>query len=230
MNKQQHSRYENFIVNLNLKKHIRRFPFFLYLLAITTCSPIEATEAEKVLPTSTTITLTWTASGDDRLAGRASYYDIRYALTPINDFNWNSAYKVINTMIPNSSGTAESFVVKGLLPNTSYYFAIKVADEFPNWSKLSNVVKIKTALPPICGDIDESGVIDISDLVYCVDFMFGYGALDFYHNVVDLDLSGDVDITDLTYFVSYFFGNGPEIECPVSQVYGTNDSKKNVRE
>ena len=184
-----------------------------HIFTILFCISSEVSAIERVKPKSTTITLTWTATGDDILHGQASYYDIRYSLTPINNYNWNSAIKVNNNLSPKYNGSPESFTVGGLNPNTSYYFAIKVADEFPNWSQISNVALIRTAFPPICGDIDESGDVDISDLVMLVSYMFTNGNSQFNKNAIDLDASGAVDISDLTYFIEFYFMNGPDLNC-----------------
>lgn len=96
--------------------------------------------------TSNSITLTWTAPGDDGNQGQASQYDLRYSLNPITNNNWNQATPVQNPPSPQPAGSAESFTVTNLDPGTTYYFAIKVADEVPNWSGLSNVVS-RTTLP-----------------------------------------------------------------------------------
>ncbi len=90
------------------------------------------------------ITLTWTAPGDDGNAGRASQYDLRYSTAPITDANWNSAVQAIGEPSPQTAGATETFTVTGLTTGTLYYFAIKVADEVPNWSPLSNVVSRAT--------------------------------------------------------------------------------------
>ena len=39
---------------------------------------------------------------------------------------------------PKSAGQPETLTVTGLTPSTTYYFALKIADEIPNWSALSN--------------------------------------------------------------------------------------------
>ena len=54
---------------------------------------------------------------------------------------------------PKPAGSAETFTVTGLSPITTYYFALKTADEVPNWSVLSNVDSKQTqatadATPP----------------------------------------------------------------------------------
>ena len=96
--------------------------------------------------TSTSITLTWTAKGDDGATGTASQYDLRYATSTITNANWASATQVTGEPTPKSSGQTETLTVVGLATNTTYYFAIKTADEIPNWSVLSNVVS-RTTLP-----------------------------------------------------------------------------------
>ena len=88
------------------------------------------------------VDLSWTAPGDDGNQGQASTYDIRYvpyANGPIDtETEWNGATQVAGEPNPGSAGTSESFTVGGLTPGASYYFALKTADEVPNWSGLSN--------------------------------------------------------------------------------------------
>jgi hypothetical protein len=86
--------------------------------------------------------LTWTAPGDDAASGTASQYDIRYSTATISSANWNSATQVSGEPSPKATGNSESFLVSGLQSGTTYYFAIKAADEVPNWSELSNVPSI----------------------------------------------------------------------------------------
>jgi hypothetical protein len=90
------------------------------------------------------VSLIWTAPGDDGLTGVASTYDIRYSTSLITSSNWASATQVLSEPLPGAAGTVESFAVGGLDPATTYYFAIKTADEVPNWSGLSNVVDTVT--------------------------------------------------------------------------------------
>ncbi len=96
--------------------------------------------------TSTTITLNWTSKGDDGSTGTASVYDIRYSTAPLTDANWASATQVTGEPAPKIAGQPETFTLTGLTPSTTYYVGIKVADEVPNWSGLSNVIS-RTTLP-----------------------------------------------------------------------------------
>jgi subtilisin family serine protease len=94
------------------------------------------------------IKLYWTATGDDSSTGTASYYDVRYSLSPIDSSNFNSATQVPGEPFPQPAGFAESLTVTGLDFNTTYYFAIKALDEWSNPSKVSNSPWGTTLGPP----------------------------------------------------------------------------------
>jgi len=96
------------------------------------------------------ITLTWTTPGDDSLTGTAAQFDIRYSESPITLANFTSATKWSGAPAPAASGSSQTTTVTGLSPSTTYYFAMKTADEVPNWSGLSNVIsKVTTAAPDV---------------------------------------------------------------------------------
>ncbi len=100
---------------------------------------------------STKVGLTWTATGDDWDSGQATSYDLRYSTSPITSANFDAATQVSDAPAPQIAGTTESFVVTGLLPSTTYYFAIKAKDEGGNTSDLSNVVSPLTLPPDVVG-------------------------------------------------------------------------------
>jgi len=129
-------------------------PYFFDVSAGTTLLPPDTMPPAAVVnlaagsPTSGSITLTWTAPGDDGSSGTASQYDIRYSTSAINESNWALVTQATGEPTPLLAGTAQSFVVTGLNPNTTYYFALKTADEVPNWSGISNSPSAKTLLLP----------------------------------------------------------------------------------
>lgn len=96
------------------------------------------------------VTLYWTAPGDDSISGTATQYDIRYSTSTITDANWATATQVTGETAPKPAGQQETFVVRTLASNTTYYFAIKTVDEVGNWSGLSNVAIKQTSdtIPP----------------------------------------------------------------------------------
>lgn len=86
------------------------------------------------------VTLQWTAPGDDSLTGTAARYDLRYSLFPINGWSFPYANGAEGLPLPAPPGTIQRFTVYGLLPGLRYYFALKTCDEKLNWSQISNVV------------------------------------------------------------------------------------------
>ncbi len=67
----------------------------------------------------------------------------------------------------------------------------------------------EAAVIEVNGDVDGSGIVDITDLVYLIDYVFGGGPVPVSMNSADVDASCMVDITDITYLVSYYFQGGP---------------------
>jgi uncharacterized protein (TIGR02145 family) len=125
-----------------------------------TTPPDSVTDLTASNPTSKSIKLTWAAPGDDGNLGTASQYDIRYSTSNITSSNWSSATQCTGEPAPQIAGSPESFTVTGLSSNTTYYFAIKTADEVSNWSGLSNVPSRKTEPG------DSTTVTDIDGNVY----------------------------------------------------------------
>ncbi len=99
-----------------------------------------------------TITLTWTAPGDDSLTGTATAYDLRYFTIPISPTNFYSAFKVTSVPTPTTPGKQQSLTVHGLNPGTWYYFAIRTVDDAGNWSAVSNVLHAQASYPLAVGD------------------------------------------------------------------------------
>jgi len=94
--------------------------------------------------TATSVTLQWTAPGDDSLTGTATTYDVRFSTATITAANFPSATQATGAPSPLPAGTQQSMNVTGLSPATTYWFAIKTADERGNWSGISNVVQFTT--------------------------------------------------------------------------------------
>jgi len=116
-----------------------------------TTPPATVTDLSIFFISTYTLGLSWTAPGDDGNIGTASEYDLRYSTSPITEANWDLATRVTGEPKPSEAGSDETFYVRGLSSGTTYYFALKAADEVPNWSSLSNVASRTTLQnqPPV---------------------------------------------------------------------------------
>lgn len=105
--------------------------------------------------TSSSVQLTWTATGDDGDTGQAAQYDVRYSTQPINAGNFLQANYAIMTA-PKPNPQAETLTITGLSPSTTYYFAVMTGDEVPNWGAMSTVLNVQTLVQPPDDDNERS--------------------------------------------------------------------------
>ena len=124
-----------------------------------TTAPDDVSDLSSTSKGETTVTLSWTAPGDDGSTGTATSYDIRYSTSNITDLTWAAATQVSGEPSPSIAGSTESFQVTGLTANTQYFFGIKTSDEVPNESGLSNVHSTTTDAVA-----DTTAPNDVSDL------------------------------------------------------------------
>jgi len=94
------------------------------------------------------VTLTWTAPGSSGDEGQAFEYDLAYSTEEITSENFDEAM-MADIGRPSAAGTQETANVKGLSPQTMYYFAIKARDAFGSESGISNVVTATTDGAPV---------------------------------------------------------------------------------
>lgn len=117
-------------------------------MAAAACLIAMTASADPAGPPTSSITLEWTAPGDDATYGVAARYDLRYSLEPISNANFGLANAVSNVPRPVRPGLRQKVHVDGLQPDTRYYFGLKTLDDAGNWSGLSNVVA-KTSPDPL---------------------------------------------------------------------------------
>lgn len=94
--------------------------------------PDLSVESESEKPFS--LTLTWTAVAEDTTGSDTTgyAYDVRYLEGDHDPFDWANAKTAMTEPTPKASGGAETTVVTGLKPDTTYTFALKVIDEMGN--------------------------------------------------------------------------------------------------
>ncbi|GEM_PF-5249655 len=123
-----------------------------------TIAPSQILDLRVTGTTGATITLAWTAPGDDGAVGQANFYELRMRTdVPITAANFatstllNPMPPFPNAPVPAVSGTTQTFTVGGLAPLTGYWFAIVSFDTVPNPSLVSNSPQGVTQAPSFTG-------------------------------------------------------------------------------
>jgi lysyl endopeptidase len=95
----------------------------------------------------TSMTLAWTAAGDDGDQGTALRYVLRYATSPIDsEADFDAASSVVQVPPPKQAETEQSATARGLVPDSTYYFAIRSIDDGRNESPIGGGT-VGTRLP-----------------------------------------------------------------------------------
>jgi hypothetical protein len=118
---------------------------YVYSSSPDTIPPVRIINLDPSDRTATSITLTWTATGDELWYGTATGYELKYSKSgPITNASWDSSITFPQSWAPLPSGSLEIHIVSGLESGTQYWFAIKAYDEVLNNSTISNTVSAST--------------------------------------------------------------------------------------
>jgi len=112
--------------------------------------PSRVIDLQSAAATDSSITLMWSAPGDDGDRGTAARYDIRYATVPDTGGAWWDSATVAAPPLPppGPPGAAQLYVLSSLTSGTAYFAALKAADSDQNWSAQSNVASDTTQAAP----------------------------------------------------------------------------------
>jgi len=162
----------------------------------------------------TTLTVCWTATGDDGRNGKASSYDIRYSQqAPQGDTSgwWNDCLRVSSAPAPDWPGIRQCMTIENIVEGAQYYVAMKVIDESGNQSGLSNIASTIYDYYP-CADTDGDGWFSVLDMIYMVQCIFDEGPPPATGTG---DVNGDnrVNILDIIYMIDFRFFSGPAPAC-----------------
>jgi hypothetical protein len=94
------------------------------------------------------VALSWTATGDDGRTGTAASYELRYAPWTMTEESFPLASQWTAVPIPSTPGSTEHVTVTGLNAGTTYRFAIVTRDEVQTTSYISNVAIAVTVAEP----------------------------------------------------------------------------------
>ena len=111
--------------------------------------PGSVTDLAATAISSGSVTLAWTAPGDDDSLGRAERYEVRYSTEPLTEANWDYSREAGSAMSPQQAGSVEQLQVAGLEPGSTYYFAVRARDDAWQSGSPSNVVAATTTMPDL---------------------------------------------------------------------------------
>lgn len=92
------------------------------------------------------VLLIWTNTGDDLSTGDPRYADCRFSQAPITTANFKTLGQGGDYRFVGRAGEVSGTRIDGLTPATAYYFAMKLTDEVPNLSAMSNPVVTATTV------------------------------------------------------------------------------------
>lgn len=88
-----------------------------------------------------TLTIQWTAPGDDGHKGKATSYDIRWSHTAIMGGSFSNAFAVAHPPAPEPAGTVQQLIVTEMDTTRVSYLAMTATDDAGNVSTISNGVR-----------------------------------------------------------------------------------------
>lgn len=123
--------------------------------AADTAPPDPIEDLRIATSTDSTLTIEWTAPGDDGMSGTVSSYDLRVSMSEILAGEEVVAPIIGGEPDPLPGGETQDMTLKGLKPATKYFLVMKTQDRVGNLSKWSNIVvgetKLDTSGPVMSG-------------------------------------------------------------------------------
>jgi len=198
----------------NLTRTILLFLSLIFLVSFA-LFPQNALTAYKpsLVANESSVSIHWTAPGDDMFLGQARLYDIRYSLTPVGTDTaawWANADTVCCEPAPAPGGSPQSFTIRGLDSGMVYYIALKTADEAMNWSDISNIYRTRYSS---CADVNANGVVNILDAVYLTYYLYLNGPPPPVTNNADINGDGYINLLDVSFLTVYLYMDGPDPVC-----------------
>ena len=121
-------------------------------VSVDSTAPAGVTDLAIVSVAANSITLRWTAPGDDGNTGTADSYVIKQSPTALNGANFGAATPLSGVPAPSAAGAIETFTVTPFDTLAVTHFAMRAKDEQGNLSPVSNDVVwlpegVKTLIP-----------------------------------------------------------------------------------
>lgn len=143
-----------------------------------------------------TPTLEWQVPADPDPLDRAGY--TIYIATDSNFYFQNVIANI---------GTNSYDFYQGLDWRLKYWWKVKAHDRYGVEAWSTSTFKFRLMTP---GDADGNLLINISDVVLIINYIFGNGPAPIPVNAADADCSEFVSISDAVYLIQYVFAGGPQ--------------------
>ena len=137
-------------------------------------------------------------------------WDIDYNAIPWDQPGWNTG--ALDPDLLRLCYRRFRFVdYSGNLPYPATGTVVRITTNKPNMN--SDIFEFSTGFA--CGDLNQSGGVSLSDVVYLVQYLFAGGPAPFSPANADVDCSGKVRINDCVYLINYIFlgGSSPCAAC-----------------
>lgn len=112
--------------------------------------------------------------------------------------------------IDDPSLAMNGYITSGVLDaGETYYWRVRPYDEAGNSPGFTSMSRFHTERDYICGDADGNEIVNISDAVFLITYIFGGGPAPEPLESGDVDCNDIVNISDAVYLIAYIFGGGP---------------------
>jgi hypothetical protein len=149
---------------------------------------------------------------------------LRYALAESHlPYRWDdldSLHHIMRKMLPNAAGVwmlhlgpndtfvdSQTYTLYARWKDENCYVVVFVQNDSDK--SVLRSVKIGSIMPPVYGDANGDGKLDIADAVYLANYVFRQGSAP--DPLANGDLNNDciVNVVDIVYLVNYLFREGP---------------------
>jgi glucose/arabinose dehydrogenase len=66
----------------------------------------------------------------------------------------------------------------------------------------------------LCGDANSDGNVNLLDILFLIDDIYGQGPSPAIPEAADVNNSGDLNLLDILAMISFIYDNGPALDCP----------------
>ena len=103
------------------------------------------------------------------------------------------------------------------LETGSYVTNVCITSNDPDPDKANMVIPVQLTVsdtPPwVCGDADDSGEINLVDILAVIDFVYNDGPEPANMEASDVDNSGSLNLVDILVIIDFIYNDGPEPSC-----------------